>query len=140
MAFSSSSQTTWPKWIQFKSDTVAGFTRPQTEKIAEKLIIKDHLVIQNYELSTQVEKLAEKVEALEQVVDQKNTQIAQLEADVRNTTGQMEQYKALHTEKKQEADKWYSKYEKMKGRRNTWRGIALTEAVILVVATVTGLR
>jgi chromosome segregation ATPase len=140
MAFSSSSQTDWPKWIQFKNDTVAGFTRPQTEKIGEKLVIKDHLIVQNYELSKQVEKLTEKVEALQGAVDQKNTQIAQLEADVRNTTGQMEQYKALHTEKKQEADKWYSKYEKMKGRRNTWRGIALTEAVILVVATVTGLR
>lgn len=119
---------------------MAGFTRPQTEKIAEKLIIKDHLVVQNYELRVQVEDLTEKVEALQQVVDQKSTQIAKLESEVRITTGQAEQFKALHGEKKAEAEKWYRKYEQMRGRRNTWRGIALTETVILVIATVTGLR
>lgn len=125
------SQESWPKWIQYRDSTnVLGFNEPQVDILGQKMILKDYLVGRNYELDKQVKDLQEQVISLKNANSLKGDEIAQLEYEVRISVGQAEQYKALYAEKKEEYNKYYSKYEKERSRKKVWRGTTFALSLV----------
>ncbi len=136
MSGSMMSQSGYPKYLKLPDGTVvAAFNLEQLEAIQRVLIIWEALEFENYKLERANKELTEQVELKQEVIDEKATQIAKLEAEVRISQGVSDQYKALYNEQKAETQKWSVMYNKEVVKKKRWRTIGIVATLAAGVQT-----
>lgn len=83
-----SSETNYPQWIRLPNgDLVLCFTKAQVDVIGEKLILKNYLVNQNYEITKENYLCRDRCDALAEALDLQKVEVAIVENENKKHAG-----------------------------------------------------
>jgi anti-sigma factor ChrR (cupin superfamily) len=114
------------------------FSVPQTNVVGENLVLRDHLIRENYRLDKSLRLALQEMEACDSMKKKLEEMLAMEEARSRRVVDDNAQLNESAKQSKAESVKWKSAYDKADGRRKGWRAVGV--GLILLEGVRIGVR